>query len=1690
MVSIMLFDAHQNFAYSILANSPGTSGPTATFTVTTGQGGRFPAVGSSGGYNAIVVPAGQLPTPLNAEVIRVTAISGDNLTVTRAQEGTTAKNVTIGFQIYLGVTKKTLSDIESAIASLTSTDTSLHAAVNFVSVSSKGVANGQSSLVNDGAMFGPDTVGTTTCGIQEAVNTFAVGDLIDIPAGGGYIAFSKGIYVCSGQITIPTTGAYNLKWIGCGKTNTVLKYTGTAAAFVTTSTESVVTPGGAALDIIIEDIGFITNQSSQTILLRLHNLNECDINNCLFATAHVLTGGGAALNYVPYLTEAVGTVGVETIGDNQARFNGCSFWNLARGLTCLSAHSRIENCIFDHFVDGNSTYSFTNPGDGYIYPKSYAIYADSSECILHNVHWDGCLIPLFVVNGFIQANECIWESCTYKAVQCSSGQIVINNPNQGQDSNIFTPDFKTMDPTTGALSDATGGNIVANLLNINLEGTQSIYRDKTRVYNIDFFGKLNAIWNNPVETTVSAIGLATKSSIKSILVSNPGSGYTSIPTVTFTGASTNTAVANVRLKAVSAAKVNGGTSGTYHVGDVLNVNGGTPSQTGASIQLTVASVTGSQVNTVNITRAGSFTAIPSNPVTAPGGGGSGATFNITWGVESIQLTDPGDGYSAAPTITISGSHGAAASATLTTPVVIPNNGAMFGPDTLGTTTCGVQEAINSLIVSDSFDSARSGGGKLKLSQGIYRCSGQILIPNTYPFNLTVEGAGKFSTLLMYTGSTVQNFITTVDPYVAPPSSAGYPSLNLTIRDCAMTYVHDTNKAAILYCTYINEAEIHNCLFAPHQSVIITGFGANLVYIDGTPLNKVGTVGAIIHQVSQGNIIKFSHSAFYGLACGIDIAADHNRIEDCLFGDIGVYYPGGRNTAKLTGTQWTTTNGVSQNFYAAGTAIAYTGGVFELHMVRDQWFNCNICFGMYGTGFGSATIYEPIFESCNYGVVTAAAGSDQASLDQAAVTLHGAGLTGIQQGYMNATNGSITTTPIYYGSGMYLGPSIWDDQGVLTMFSITSPKAEVLTISSHGLVLRNINKAMADIVTIDNQTGLLMYQTPTAGGMDPAVLIHNGANWKKISTREPKYLTVSSKGIANSLSEIWNDGCDFGPDTPGTTTCGIQEALNALPAVTNYLGDIAGGGTIELSYGEFNCTGQISFPNVYPAEIIMKGKGKFNTIVNYTGSTVQDFIKTSRVSGQNSNGSSEASFTLKLSDIAFSYVNYANKKYIMNLSAFVNVFIDNCLYCAHELLTQPGSGAAGTYSHAAPSAAAGIVGLKVDVSNTQVVSIMNTDFISLASGLAPLTSPIYLDNCQFRYCGHYFNTRGLYLFNVQIVNAGSGYTAGNTLTVVGGTHSVVATLHVDTVDGSGHITGITNSSGTSGIYTVIPSNPVSVTGGSGTGATFNVNWYLTVDGRQNGTTWTAITSAGNELNNGYVLGPAIMGLHTVGCGPMYIKNSLFSDNHVGIVWGPSDMDFGSYDSLVLDNCAFGFGERRFVFNWDGVIDDFSRTVRARNSSGGGVAGDCFCQFANGTTLDTSPTPPVYEEDTSGPGFVYSDPKYGNLLNLSVPSENDTVGLATSILTVGGGITVNKTVNTSAGTSSTANKWAGRFRISSGNTTYTLTNSFVTSSTIVYSTINTSGAGVKSVIAVPGSGSIVFTLDASPSSNVDVSWWIMN
>lgn len=99
----------------VTAPSPATSG--TTLTVTTGHGVRFPLPP----FMAICHPDGQLPEEDNAEAVRVTAVSGDTLTIERgvgfysyigSYVATDQKSIAVGWRISVPVTTDSL-DIRS-----------------------------------------------------------------------------------------------------------------------------------------------------------------------------------------------------------------------------------------------------------------------------------------------------------------------------------------------------------------------------------------------------------------------------------------------------------------------------------------------------------------------------------------------------------------------------------------------------------------------------------------------------------------------------------------------------------------------------------------------------------------------------------------------------------------------------------------------------------------------------------------------------------------------------------------------------------------------------------------------------------------------------------------------------------------------------------------------------------------------------------------------------------------------------------------------------------------------------------------------------------------------------------------------------------------------------------------------------------------------------------------------------------------------------------------------------------------------------------------------------------------------------------------------------------------------------------------------------------------------------------------
>lgn len=104
-------DTHKNLAYSTVATAPSPATSGTSLVVAAGQGTLFPTPP----FNATIWITAANPITTNAEIVRVTGISTDTLTIVRAQEGTVARTVVVGDQIAATITAKTLTDVENPL---------------------------------------------------------------------------------------------------------------------------------------------------------------------------------------------------------------------------------------------------------------------------------------------------------------------------------------------------------------------------------------------------------------------------------------------------------------------------------------------------------------------------------------------------------------------------------------------------------------------------------------------------------------------------------------------------------------------------------------------------------------------------------------------------------------------------------------------------------------------------------------------------------------------------------------------------------------------------------------------------------------------------------------------------------------------------------------------------------------------------------------------------------------------------------------------------------------------------------------------------------------------------------------------------------------------------------------------------------------------------------------------------------------------------------------------------------------------------------------------------------------------------------------------------------------------------------------------------------------------------------------
>ncbi len=264
-------------------------------------------------------------------------------------------------------------------------------------------------------------------------------------------------------------------------------------------------------------------------------------------------------------------------------------------------------------------------------------------------------------------------------------------------------------------------------------------------------------------------------------------------------------------------------------------------------------------------------------------------------------------------------------------------------------------------------------------------------------------------------------------------------------------------------------------------------------------------------------------------------------------------------------------------------------------------------------------------------------------------------------------------------------------------------------------------------------------------------------------------------------------------------------------------------------------------------------------------------------------------------------------------------------------------------------------------------------------------------------GMYNGISSGFILNASLVAAGTNYKPGDIVTMAGGTGTALA-ITVDMVTATGGILDYHTSA--VGQYTAFPANPASVTGGSGTGATFNLNqpapdyyfdnttpsspvmYVCSTSGTNSTSVWQKVSGGGGStmqlaaiysLSNADSFTAYLLGISSSSgsllvnlTGPVTVAKN--ARQRVSVVSETLDSQSVAYTSYVGDNtrmaAAGSTSEAQVVFppyvtmTGCGITWASSYTGAAAYSL---LISQCVCKVVQmPSPIDTSATPAQYQE----------------------------------------------------------------------------------------------------------------------------------
>jgi uncharacterized protein YlzI (FlbEa/FlbD family) len=267
------------------------------------------------------------------------------------------------------------------------------------------------------------------------------------------------------------------------------------------------------------------------------------------------------------------------------------------------------------------------------------------------------------------------------------------------------------------------------------------------------------------------------------------------------------------------------------------------------------------------------------------------------------------------------------------------NGITYNP--VGSSTCGIQEAINALPTASNYQTP--GGGTIYFAPGIFYTSASIVSPNTrYPFGLQLYGAGINTTGIVMSGSNATGSVIEFGGGNFGALTGSCNDKSFHMKDMFVANAFNTTNSIVyvkgpgdnVSSSSIATAVIEHCWFGWWQAMITQD--SNITHEGGvlTPsinddaiffgLIKHNLVGLRIDcNFNNNTIVRDCEFTF--LAVGLDAAGDHLIIQDNVFSFCG------RIHSVDNDWPWTSLNRIG-----AGVVLQESSNVGGLWNGNDNW----------------------------------------------------------------------------------------------------------------------------------------------------------------------------------------------------------------------------------------------------------------------------------------------------------------------------------------------------------------------------------------------------------------------------------------------------------------------------------------------------------------------------------------------------------------------------------------------------------------------------------------------------------------------------------------------------------------------------------------------------------------------------------